>query len=195
MELDPAIAGAAERHLAAAGATNVVVMAGDGWAPPPSGETFDRIEATVGVWDISPAWVEQLNPGGVLVIPLWLRAGQQGSIAFRNDDILASVTVEPCGFMRMQGPGAGEATYEQLGAWTVSLDRASPGKTRVLAALLDSESSLRPAPRLDHGWFTPIALGEPDAVRPHHPWGRRRPPALATLVRRHFTFVVRRRPA
>ncbi len=64
----------------------------------------------------------------------------------------------------MRGPGAGEPTYEQLGPWTVSVDRSSPERTRALDALLDSEPRRRPAPQLPPGWFTPIALAEPDAV-------------------------------
>ncbi len=32
---------------------------------------YDRIILTVGAWDIAPAWLEQLKPGGHLVLPLW----------------------------------------------------------------------------------------------------------------------------
>lgn len=163
VDLDAAIAGAARGHLAAAVASNVTVVAGDGWAP--MGTIFDRIEVTVGVSDLSPAWVEKLAPDGVLVAPLWLRAGQQASFAFRRvAGGLESASVEPCGFMRIRGAGAGGPTYQRVGAWTVSLDGPSPDEVRVLGDLLASGSSLRPAPPLERGWFTPIALGEPDAV-------------------------------
>ena len=164
VDVDPEVTGPAARHLAAAGATNVTVVTADGWAPPV--KAVDRIVATVGVWDVSPAWVDQLQPGGVLVVPLWLRAGQQASIAFRKvgGRRLESTSVAPCGFMRMRGPGAGDPTYQKVGAWTVGLDRPSPSTVQVLSALLDSPSTVRVAPRLEPGWFTSIALREPDAV-------------------------------
>lgn len=165
LDVDPAITAAAGRHLADAGATNVMVRAGDGWSTSGPGAVFDRIEATVGVWDLAQGWVEQLRPDGVLVVPLWLRAGQQTSVAFRKvGGALLGQDVEPCGFMRMRGPGAGTPTYRQAGRWTVSLDRASPDTVRALAELLRTEASVRPAPTLERGWFTSIALGEPGAV-------------------------------
>ena len=164
IDVDPVITGPARRHLAAAGASNVEVVTGDGWQPE-TGARFDRIEATVGVWDLSPAWVERLEPGGVLVAPLWLRAGQQVSVAFRLvDRRLESAGVVPCGFMRLRGPGAGAPTYHRIGPWTVSLDEASPDRVDALVALLDSDSSAQRLPALEHGWFTLIALREPDAV-------------------------------
>ena len=44
---------------------------------------YDRIIATVGVWDLAPAWHEQLAPGGRLVVPLDLR-GVQRSVCFER---------------------------------------------------------------------------------------------------------------
>jgi protein-L-isoaspartate(D-aspartate) O-methyltransferase len=164
IDVDPAVTGPAERHLAAAGASNVTVVTGDGWSPP-AGGTFDRIEATVGVWDIAPAWLDQLRRGGVLVVPLWLRAGQQVSVAFGpTGGRLVSSSVEPCGFMRMRGPGAGEPAYHRVGRWTVGLDRRDPRSVEVLEDLLASEPRVVEAPPLEPGWFTAIALAEPGAV-------------------------------
>lgn len=164
LDLDPGITGPARRHLSGIGASNVAVETADGWSLD-GGGTFDRIVATVGVWDLSPAWVSSLAADGRIVAPLWLRAGQQASIAFRPADAgLESVSVEPCGFMRMRGIGAGDATYRRLGTWTVSLDSDDPELTEVLAALLDAESSVRRVPPPERGWFLPIALAEPGAV-------------------------------
>jgi methyltransferase of FxLD system len=164
IDVDPAVTGPAKRHLSAAGASNVEVVTGDGWEPEP-GDRFDRIEVTVGVWDLSPAWTERLEPDGVLVAPIWLRAGQQVSVAFRKvGGVLVSVSVHPCGFMRMRGPGAGEATYHRMGMWTVTLDHPSPERVHALAALLETDSSVHRRPPLERGWFTSIALREPGAV-------------------------------
>jgi protein-L-isoaspartate(D-aspartate) O-methyltransferase len=164
IDVDPAVTEPAKRHLAAAGASNVEVITGDGWGVETEAR-FDRIEATVGVWDLSPTWLAALEAGGVLVVPVWLRAGQQASVAFREvSGRLQSVSVEACGFMRMRGPGAGEPTYHRLGSWTVTLDHASPERVDVLAALLDGDSSVQRIPPPEWGWFTSIALGEPGAV-------------------------------
>jgi protein-L-isoaspartate(D-aspartate) O-methyltransferase len=165
IDVDPAVTGPAKRHLAAAGASNVEVVTRDGWEPD-AGDRFDRIEVTVGVWDLSPAWIERLEPDGVLVAPLWLRAGQQASVAFRKvgGGRLASVSVVPCGFMRMRGPGAGEPTYQRVGSWTVTLDHPSPERMQALTALLETDSSVQRLPPLERGWFTAIALREPGAV-------------------------------
>jgi protein-L-isoaspartate(D-aspartate) O-methyltransferase len=164
VDVDPAVTGPAMRQLAGAGASNVEVITDDGWALPAT-DRFDRIEVTVGVWDLSSAWFHGLEDGGVLVVPVWLRAGQQVSVAFRKvDGRLDSTNVEPCGFMRMRGPGAGAPTYRRLGSWTVTLDDANPERIGVLAALLDSDSSVHRIPPLERGWFTSIALVDPDAV-------------------------------
>jgi protein-L-isoaspartate(D-aspartate) O-methyltransferase len=164
VDVDPAVTGPARRHLAAAGASNVKVVTGDGWALERANR-FDRIEVTVGAWDLSPAWFAGLEPGGVLVVPVWLRAGQQASVAFRKvGGRLESTGVEPCGFMRMRGPGAGEPTYRRIGRWTVTLDDAGAERVDVLAALLDSESSVHRIPPLGRGWFTSIALRDAGAL-------------------------------
>ena len=164
VDVDPAVTGPAKRHLAAAGASNVAVITADGWTVE-TGARFDRIEATVGLWDLSPTWPAALETGGVLVVPVWLRAGLQVSVAFRKvGGRLESVSVEACGFMRMRGPGAGAPAYHRLGSWTATLDQADPGRAAVLAALLEGDSSVHRIPPPRWGWFTSIALGEPGAV-------------------------------
>ncbi|HEU5023605.1 MAG TPA: methyltransferase, FxLD system [Spirillospora sp.] len=84
----------------------VTVLQADAEHPAPGFGPFDRILVTVGAWDIPPAWVEQLTPGGVLVVPLRMN-GVTRTIAFRHDaDHLASIDVELAGFVPMQGHGA-----------------------------------------------------------------------------------------
>jgi len=178
VDIDPAIVAEAKRHVIDAGASNVSVVAADGWASLGEAAMFDRIEATAGAWDISPAWVEQLRPGGVLVAPVWLRAGLQASIAFQKvDGRLDSVSVEPCGFMRMRGPGFSQPTYLQIGPWTVTLDRPGPEVASVVIELLRTEPHTEPAPFVDPSWFTAVALSEPGAIhlfasRPEGPVSR-----------------------
>src|SRR5206468_3750045 len=82
VDLDEGVAAEARDHLDHADAPSVRVVTGEGWLGGASGAPYDRIEVTVGVWDISPHWVRQLRPGGVLVAPVSLRPGVQASIAF-----------------------------------------------------------------------------------------------------------------
>ena len=166
VDIDPILTAAAAENLRRAGIGGVEVVTGDGWAGAASDAPFDRIEATVGVWDLSPAWIDQLRQGGVLEVPLWLRAGLQASVAFRKaDDGLRSRSIEPCAFMRLQGLGAGPESYTRVGRWTAHLDRPRPSDVLLLRQLLEQPVS-RPISRrpLHAGWFTAIALTAPDAV-------------------------------
>ena len=158
VDLDPGVTSAAERHLASAGAANVTVATGDGWAPPWVGATYDRIVATVGVWDISPAWVDHLASDGVLVVPLWLRAGQQGSVAFRKAGVgLAKRTdavdaVQPKAASRWASawfppPGTGPTSRVTEIHFRCGLRRASRRKGVYMALGERRGSVARPAQR------------------------------------------------
>ena len=101
----------------------------------------------------------------MIVAPLWLRAGLQASVAFKKlDGRLQAVRIEPCGFMRLRGPGAGQPAYQQMGGWTVSFDEPNPARTGVLQRLLETRPHTEVAPALPPGWFTSIALRQPDAI-------------------------------
>ncbi|MGW4966382.1 methyltransferase, FxLD system [Nonomuraea sp. NPDC004186] len=107
VDIDEDIVARAGRHLSAAGAERVEVVCADGVQGFAERAPYDRVIATVGVWDLAPAWLEQLGAGGRLVAPLDLR-GVQVSVALeRAGDHWASRSVAPCGFMRMRGAFAG----------------------------------------------------------------------------------------
>jgi protein-L-isoaspartate(D-aspartate) O-methyltransferase len=118
IDIDADIARAAQQHLISAGLEGVEVICGDGGLGYPLGAPYDRIIVTVGAWDITPAWWEQLCVGGRLVVPLALRGPEiQRAIAFdRMDDHLASDSVRPCGFMLLRGAFAGPTQQVALGA-------------------------------------------------------------------------------
>ncbi|HYB39100.1 MAG TPA: methyltransferase domain-containing protein [Mycobacterium sp.] len=114
VDIDEDLVVSAREHLAAAHASRVEVVHGDGGLGWPDRAPYDRIIVTAGAWEIPPAWTEQLAPHGRLVLPLSLRTVQQ-SVAFEPvADYLASVSIRGCGFMPMRGAFAGPETIVAL---------------------------------------------------------------------------------
>ncbi len=72
----------------------------------PEHAPYDRIIVTVGAWDIPPAWVQQLAPGGRIVIPLRMRGLTRSLALDRDGDHLVSRSAMICGFVKIQGAGA-----------------------------------------------------------------------------------------
>ncbi|WEH31954.1 methyltransferase, FxLD system [Streptomyces sp. AM 4-1-1] len=107
VDIDPEIVERARGCLAEAGYDRVEVVLADAENGVPHGAPYDRIVVTAGAWDIPPAWVEQLAPAGRIVVPLRLK-GLTRSIAFdRTSSGLQSSSYRLCGFVPMQGDGAG----------------------------------------------------------------------------------------
>jgi protein-L-isoaspartate(D-aspartate) O-methyltransferase len=106
IDIDPDVTAGARSALDATGYGGVQVITGDGGSGYAPRAPYDRIIVTVGPWDIPPAWLQQLAPGGRLVVPLRWR-GQARSVAFTyaDDESLVSDSVELCGFIPMAGPG------------------------------------------------------------------------------------------
>ncbi|MDQ2741700.1 MAG: methyltransferase, FxLD system [Chloroflexota bacterium] len=116
VDLDQDIVENAHAHLTAAGCTDVQVVCGDGVLGYPEAAPYDRIILTVGAWDIAAAWVEQLRPGGRLVLPLALNGTVQKLVAFeRRDDHLVSVSVQDGAFMPLRGIDAVPRVHFPLG--------------------------------------------------------------------------------
>ena len=75
LEIDPDLARTARENLATAGYAPTVIEA-DGLRGLP-GQTFDRLHVTCGITTIPCTWIEQLQPGGIAVLP-WQPAGWTG---------------------------------------------------------------------------------------------------------------------
>jgi protein-L-isoaspartate(D-aspartate) O-methyltransferase len=101
----------ARQALDATGYSRVHVVTGDGALGHADRAPYDRIIVTVGPWDLPPAWLGQLAPGGRLVVPLHWR-GQARSVAFvEQDGVLRATDSRLCGFIPMIGDGQdGERT-------------------------------------------------------------------------------------
>ncbi|MFI0487035.1 hypothetical protein [Actinomadura sp. 9N215] len=74
----------------------------------PDHAPYDRVVATVSLWDIPAPWWNQLASGARLVVPLrWRSLGQ--SVAFTyTDGRLVSDSLHLCGFVYLVGEGEGE---------------------------------------------------------------------------------------
>ena len=118
IDVDDDIVEAARAHLAAAGYPEVEVLLGDGGFGHAANAPYDRIILTVGAADVLPAWVEQLRPEGVLVLPIQLGAGMySAALRKRRDGTLIGESLVPCGFIRLRGVFASSEREVRLDYW------------------------------------------------------------------------------
>ncbi|SHH35163.1 protein-L-isoaspartate(D-aspartate) O-methyltransferase [Streptomyces sp. 3214.6] len=84
IDVDDDLVEGARAHLAAAGFTNVQALTRDGAVGHAEGAPYDRIIATVGAHGVPHAWMQQLAPGGRLVVPQRLKGSVSRSIAYEQ---------------------------------------------------------------------------------------------------------------
>lgn len=166
IDIDERLTAAATSALTAAGAQQVSVVTGDGWAGVPAAAPYDRIIMTVGVGDLSPAWIAQLSASGLLVVPLWLRPTVQLSVALGwHGADLVSRSAWPCGFVPLQGPHAGiQGLFTVHGGRTVLMDSPSPADVEAVRSLLAETPRRTTVSTVRRGWFTRLALKRPGAL-------------------------------
>lgn len=106
VDIDPQVVERARRLLAPAGYGRVRTILADADGGAPDGAPYDRILVTVEAVDVAKAWVDQLAPDGLIVLPLRLR-GLCWSVALRlRGANLVGDDFEVCGFVPMRGIGA-----------------------------------------------------------------------------------------
>jgi protein-L-isoaspartate O-methyltransferase len=72
-------------------------------------EVFDRLHVTCGVSRIPYAWITQLSPGGVAVLP-WMPDGQNGyqvRLTARGDGTATGTFHGPAGYMMLRAQRTG----------------------------------------------------------------------------------------
>jgi len=145
VDIDVDVARGASENLAAAGYPDVSVFCGDGEFGYADHAPYDRIVVTAGAWDLPPAWVDQLAPGGRLVVPLRMR-GVTRSIAFeREDGYWRSRWIEECGFIPLRGAGGVAERNIHLGSDSgviLRIDDGQPADEKALGAALDYPPTL-----------------------------------------------------
>jgi protein-L-isoaspartate(D-aspartate) O-methyltransferase len=75
----------AKERLALLGYSNISLRLGDGWQGWPEEAPFDRIIVTAAARELPEALTEQLNPGGVMIIPLGREGAIQELVRVRKD--------------------------------------------------------------------------------------------------------------
>ncbi|MER6352822.1 methyltransferase, FxLD system [Streptomyces sp. NPDC001634] len=86
LDIDDDLVEGARAHLDAAGITNVEAVTRDGALGYAEGAPYDRIIATVGAHGVPHAWLQQLAPGGRLLVPQRLKGTVSRSIAYEQRD-------------------------------------------------------------------------------------------------------------
>lgn len=105
VEIVQELATSAAAVLAKEGYDNVTVRAGDGYAGWPEHAPFDGIIVTAAAGDIPPPLLQQLKPGGKLVIPVGERHDHQELLVVVVDDSgeVSSRSVLPVRFVPLTG--------------------------------------------------------------------------------------------
>ncbi|MFB6785293.1 methyltransferase, FxLD system [Streptomyces olivaceus] len=86
LDVDEDLVEGARAHLAAAGITNAEAVTRDGALGYAGAAPYDRIIATVGAHGVPHAWLQQLAPGGRLLVPQRLKGTVSRSIAYEQRD-------------------------------------------------------------------------------------------------------------
>jgi len=139
MDIDDDIVANARQHLDRAGYEHVRVICGDGARGYPDAAPYDRIILTVGTWDILPAWIEQLQLQGRLVVPLTIVPGVMLAVAFeQRESVWKSVHVAVCGFMPLRGAFA----HPELGGPSIAVyPKAQQAATTSYTMTIDKDWS------------------------------------------------------
>ena len=186
IEIDPELARRAAGALTGAG-YRARVVTGDGRAGYAEAAPFDRIIVTASAASIPNAWLDQLRPGGRVVVPLRFDSGAlpQAIAAYELDgDTLRSVEMTWGGFMPLHGGDGGNdgpprdavnASVSMNGRHELFAQASGPGlarlslraRRRLLASLLAGPAVRDRAGAVTVRWPAPpdllvfLALGLP----------------------------------
>ena len=103
IEIDPVLADGARAALAAEGARNVHVRAGDGFFGWPEKAPFDAIMITAATPELPATLRDQLRDGGRVVVPLERRDGEALSLGIKRGDVIEWQDLGAVRFVPMTG--------------------------------------------------------------------------------------------
>ncbi|WP_415943456.1 methyltransferase, FxLD system [Streptomyces sp. 067-1] len=103
LDVDQDLVAGANKNLSEAGIDNATAVMADGAAGLPEHAPYDRIIFTVGTGDIPVKILDQLAPGGRLVLPMRIRGSISRSFAFERDgDTWKTVSCEMATFIPLR---------------------------------------------------------------------------------------------
>ncbi|MGW2832657.1 methyltransferase, FxLD system [Streptomyces sp. NPDC001286] len=159
VDLDPYVVHRTQQLTAEAGSGRVTAVLGDGALGAPEhvpADGFDGMVITYNVWDLSPAWREQLAEGGYLVLPLEMH-GYTRAIALRKRGSVLEAGPGDwtfCGFIRDRGSAAHTTpTVDLPGGLQLRFEDGLPADTTGLGQVLGG-------PRYELGTGVSVAGGE-----------------------------------
>ena len=85
VEIDPSVFAAGKRFVQSSGYDDIVLILGDGALGHPEKAPYDRICITAACTEVPPPLLEQLKPGGKLIIPL-MEGNIQNIVLFEKND-------------------------------------------------------------------------------------------------------------
>ena len=160
VDIDQDIVDEAAGNLSNTGYGNVKCICGDGFEGFPSGQPYDRIMVTVGAYDISPHWVDQLKDGGIMVVPLWFKGFSLSVALQKSDGELRSLSTALCTFIPIRGIWQRTEGYFPIGdptsvplELTIGLDWDDQSCRRDIDQLFSQDVSLREIGRSLEGQF------------------------------------------
>lgn len=106
IEIDPMLAEGAKRVLAAVGARNVELIAGDGSSGYPPRAPFDAILVAAAAAEVPSALVEQLAEGGRLLLPVGPRMLQDLIRVRKREGRISRESLGACAFVPLVVGGA-----------------------------------------------------------------------------------------
>ncbi|GAB4313981.1 MAG: hypothetical protein Kow00117_06390 [Phototrophicales bacterium] len=142
LEIDRDIANTTADNLVRAGygAVHVVHKDGaEGYAPRAA---YDRIIASVGIWDMPLPWITQLKPNGRIIAPIWIDGLQVCAVfTIQPDGTLYAQEMMPSAYIYIRGLAAGPTMQKMVGSTALKLigDDLSRVDTAALYMLLSSD--------------------------------------------------------
>ncbi|QSB05155.1 methyltransferase, FxLD system [Natronoglycomyces albus] len=144
IDIDAEMVSIGAHTLAQLGYDNVTVKCADGAHGDTSAAPFSLISVTTGAADIPPAWFEQLAIGGRMVVPLTIRSLTRSIGFVREEDRLVSESIEPCGFISMQGStAAADELFELTEGITLEVGEDQPIDPAALQASVTAAGTQR----------------------------------------------------
>lgn len=133
VDIDQDIVDEAAGNLSQTGYHNVRVVCSDGFEGVATERPYDGIIVTVGAYDVSPNWVDQLKDGGILVVPLWFKGANLSVALQKCNGELTGLSASPCTFIPIRGMWQRAEGYYPVGD--------PPDETLQMAIALDSNDA------------------------------------------------------